>query len=145
MTTIWRPNLDRLYASVAEMEGSESEEEEKDATKKGVKRKRAPPTKGPCEHGVKPRSRCKVCGACPHGKAHCKVCINLRQGRRRSQCGVGGGFCEHGRERSKSKEAGASICEHVAAPSVQVRRVWNLRARPSALSGARNAVGLKSA
>ena len=67
-TTIWRPNLDRLYASVAEMEGSESEEEEKDATKKGVKRKRAPPTKGPCEHGVKPRSRCKVCGGCPHGK-----------------------------------------------------------------------------
>ena len=49
-TTIWRPNLDRLYASVAEMEGSESEEE-KDATKKGVKRKRAPPTKGHASTG----------------------------------------------------------------------------------------------
>ena len=36
MSTIWRPDLDRLYASVAEMEGSESEEEEKDATKKGT-------------------------------------------------------------------------------------------------------------
>ena len=38
MSTIWRPDLDRLCASVAEMEGSESEEEEKHATKKGVKR-----------------------------------------------------------------------------------------------------------
>ena len=45
MSTIWRPNLGRLRASVAEMEGSESEEEEKDATKKGTKRKRAPYTK----------------------------------------------------------------------------------------------------
>ena len=68
MSTIWRPNLGRLRASVAEMEGSESKEEEKNATKKGVKRKRAPPTKGPCEHRVKPRSKCKVCSACPHGK-----------------------------------------------------------------------------
>jgi hypothetical protein len=29
---------------------------------KGAKRKRAPRTKGPCEHGVKYRSKCKVCG-----------------------------------------------------------------------------------
>ena len=60
MSTIWRPNLGRLYAIVAEMEVSEREEEEEDATKKGTKRKRAPPTKGPCEHGVKYRSNCKV-------------------------------------------------------------------------------------
>ena len=102
MSTIWRPNLDRLYASVAEMEGSESEEEEKDATKKGVKRKRGPPTKGPCEHGVKPRSKCKVCNACPHGRQryYCK------------ECG-GSGFCEHGRVRFTCKECGgAGICEH---------------------------------
>ena len=57
MSTIWRPNLGRLRASVAEMDGSESGDEEKDATKKGVKRKRGPPAKGPCEHGVKYRSR----------------------------------------------------------------------------------------
>ena len=101
-TTIWRPNLDRLYASVAEMEGSESEEEQKDATKKGVKRKRAPPTKGPCEHGVKYRSHCKVCNACPHGKwrRFCK------------ECG-GSQICEHGRQRSRCKECGGgSICVH---------------------------------
>jgi hypothetical protein len=102
MSMIWRPNLDRLYASVAEMEGSESEEEQKDATKKGVKRKRGPPTKGSCEHGVKYRSNCTVCRACPHG-------------RRRSQCKECGGasICEHGRIRSTCKECGGSqICEH---------------------------------
>ena len=43
---------------------------------KGAKRKRAPPTKGPCEHGVKYRSNCKVCSACPHGRwrKQCKEC-----------------------------------------------------------------------
>ena len=93
MSTIWRPNLDRLYASVAEMEGSESEMEQKDATKKGVKRKRGPYPKGPCEHGVKPRLNCKVCSACPHGK-------------RRTQCKECGGsqICVHGRRRSRCKE-----------------------------------------
>ena len=116
MSTIWRPDLDRLRASVAEMEGSESEEEEKDATKKGVKRKRAPRPKGPCEHGVKYRSTCKVCSACPHGKR----ALGARSGvsrvhSRRSQCKECGGsaFCEHGRQRSKCKECGGSgICEH---------------------------------
>ena len=82
-------SIDRLRVSVAEMEGSESKEEEKDATKKGTKRKRAPPAKGPCEHGVKYRSKCKVCSACPHGKwrRYCK------------ECG-GASICQHGRIRS---------------------------------------------
>ena len=119
MSTIWRPNLDRLYASVAEMEGSESEEEE-DASKQGTKRKRAPHTKGPCEHGVKWRSQCKVCSACPHGKrrCHCKECGGAsicEHGRIRSQCKECGGasICEHGRQRSYCKECGGSqICEH---------------------------------
>ena len=64
-----------------------------DVAKSGVKRKRAPPTKGPCEHGVKYRSQCKVCSACPHG-------------RRRYACKECGGsqICEHGRVRSKCKE-----------------------------------------
>ncbi len=71
-------------------------------TKKGTKRKVAPPTKGPCEHGVKYRSKCKVCSGCPHG-------------RRRSQCKECGGsqICEHGRRCSTCKECGgAGICEH---------------------------------
>ena len=72
-------------------------------TKKGTKRKRAPPTKGSCPHGVKWRSRCMVCSGCPHGRprSRCK------------ECGGGSGICGHGRQRSKCKECGgAGICEH---------------------------------
>ena len=62
MTTVWRP---RVRIPVPEVDdevevGVEVPEEEL-LTKKGTKRKRAPCTKGPCEHGVKYRSRCKVC------------------------------------------------------------------------------------
>jgi hypothetical protein len=102
--------------------GVEVAEEVNDAglTKKGTKRKRAPPTKGPCEHGVKQRSKCKVCSACPHGRQRyrCKECGGgafCEHGRRRSQCKECGGsaFCEHGRRRSQCKECGGSeLCEH---------------------------------
>ena len=98
MPAIWRPNV-RIELSDVDVEVNATEEE---ATKKGTKRKRAPGTKGPCEHGVKYPSNCKVCSACPHGK-------------RRSTCKECGGsqICEHGRIRSKCKECGgASICEH---------------------------------
>ena len=95
MPAIWRPNvsgpLPDVDVEVGLAEGASS---------KGTKRKRAPPT--PCEHGVKYRSNCKVCSACPHGK-------------RRSQCKEcgGSGICEHGRVRSLCKECGGSqICEH---------------------------------
>ena len=120
MSTIWRPNLDRLRASVAEMEGSESEEEQKDATKKGTKRKRAPPAKGPCEHGVKPRSKCKVCCACPHSRVRSKckecgggsVCVHGRQRSICKECG-GSQICVHGRRRTRCKECGGgSLCVH---------------------------------
>ena len=83
-------------------DGVEVRVTEDDASSKSAKRKRAPPTKGPCEHGVKYRSKCKVCSACPHGK----------QRSRCKECG-GGGICEHGRRRSRCKECGGSqICEH---------------------------------
>ena len=88
---------------------------EDDASSKGAKRKRAPPTKGPCEHGVKPRSQCKVCSGCPHGKRRrfCKECGGAsicEHGRQRSQCKEcgGGSICEHGRIRSKCKECRAA-------------------------------------
>ena len=107
-------------------------------TKQGTKRKRAPPTKGPCEHGVKYRSKCKVCSACPHGKWR-KLVQGVRwvsiceHGRLRSQCKECGGsqclrarswrsavqgvrwvsICEHGRSALSARSAvGASICEH---------------------------------
>ena len=73
MTTVSEPDLDELRASVAELVGRASEEAE-DVWNKGTKRKRAPHTKGPCEHGVKYRSKCKVCRASPHGRrrSNCK-------------------------------------------------------------------------
>ena len=89
--------------AVPNIDGADADEKRKEElTKQGTKRKRAPPTKGPCEHGVKQRSKCKVCSACPHGRwrHHCK------------ECG-GASFCEHGRERYKCKECGGKgICEH---------------------------------
>ena len=93
--TIWRPNVRVTLNEDGEVEDTESEGEE--VTKKGTKRKRAPRTKGPCEHGVKYRSKCKVCSACPHGKWR-SVC---------KECG-GGSICEHGRQRSKCKECHGS-------------------------------------
>ena len=91
-----------------------------EVTKKGTKRKTAPHTKGPCEHGVRPRSSCKVCSACPHGKRRCtckecggaSICVH---GRRRSKCKECGGseICVHGRRRYWCKECGGGgICEH---------------------------------
>ena len=109
MTTWWRPDLKRIRAEIAaeaelelevKVEASDGE-----GAKQGTKRKRAPRTKypkGPCEHGVKYHSQCKVCSACPHGRwrSNCK------------ECG-GGSICEHGRRRSTCKECGGSqICEH---------------------------------
>ena len=87
MTTVWRPDLKRIRAEIAaeaELELEvKVEASDGDGAKQGTKRKRAPPTKGPCEHGVKKRSACKVCSACPHGRRRHRVqgvrwCINLR-------------------------------------------------------------------
>ena len=89
MTTVWRP---RVRIAVPNIDGAEGEVEVPEEVNKGTKRKSAPRTKGPCEHGVKYRSNCKVCSACPHG-------------RRRRECKECGG---------------ASICEHRSyTPSVQ--------------------------
>ena len=121
----WRPNLGRLRASVAEMDGSESGDEEKDPTKGVNAMEERPSREGALQHGVKYRSRCKVCSACPHGKqrSYCKECGGsafastvvgaLVQGSRRP--------CVHGRVRSTCKECGGgSICVHGRMhPSVQ--------------------------
>ena len=91
MTTVWRP---KVRIPVPNIDGADVDEKRRDeSTTKGTKRKRAPNTKGPCEHGVKRRSKCKVCSACPHG-------------RRRWDCKECGGsqICEHGRRRYRCKE-----------------------------------------
>ena len=69
LTTVWRPRVRiEVRDVVVEVESKAEVTEEELLTTKGTKRKRAPRTKGPCEHGVKQRSRCKVCGACPHAR-----------------------------------------------------------------------------
>ena len=126
MTTIWRPHWlikhiepvkeevpdddvpDVKVEPVADDDGINAEDGTTPSEGKGAKRKRAPPTKGPCEHGVKQRSRCKVCSACPHGRMRyrCKEC---------------GGVC--------------NLRARSCAQSVQgVRWGINLRARSQALS-----------
>ena len=94
MPSIWRPNVRVTLDEYGEVEDTERGGEE--VTKKGTKRKRAPLAKGPCEHGVKYRSQCKVCGACPHGNRRCRC----------KECG-GSGICQHGRRRHGCKE-----CSH---------------------------------
>ena len=107
--------------------------EQKDATKKGTKRKRAPYTKGPCEHGVKYRSNCKVCSACPHGSGASvqgvRWGLNLRA--RSPALSVQGG-------------GGGSICSTAVSYSCKVRRVWNLQHGRRPVT-ARSAAGARSA
>ena len=117
-TTVWQTIVIRDLLLDVDVEPGVAEKE--DATVKGTKRKRAPHTKGPCEHGVKYRSQCKVCLKCEHGRNRyaCKECGGSRfceHGRQRSRCKECGGasICEHGRIRYQCKECGGSgICEH---------------------------------
>ena len=51
-TTVWRP---RVRLEVPNSDDAKGEVEVPEEVNKGMKRKRAPPTKGPCEHGVKYR------------------------------------------------------------------------------------------
>jgi len=117
-TTIWRPKVRIDVPDVGDIDDKDTRRDE--STKKGTKRKRAPMHHGPCEHGVKYRSNCKVCSACPHGRRRydCKECGGkgtCEHGRKHSKCKECGGseICEHGRERTRCKECGGSqICEH---------------------------------
>ena len=117
-TTVWRP---RVRIAVPDIDGANVDEKRRDElTTKGTKRKIAPMHRGPCEHGVKYRSNCKVCSGCPHGRrrSQCKECGGsgiCKHGRERTRCKEcgGGSICEHGRRRSRCKECGGSqICEH---------------------------------
>ena len=115
---MWRP---KVRIPVPDVDGADVEENRREElTTKGTKRKRAPPTKGPCEHGVKYRSNCKVCSACPHGRERyeCKECGGKGVCDHGHVCSIckecgGSSICEHGRQRSQCKECGGSqICEH---------------------------------
>ena len=120
-TTIWRPDVRMSLDENGEVEDTEKSgrggDEEGDEAEESLTRTY---TKGPCEHGVKYRSTCKVCSTCPHGRrrSQCRECGGAsicEHGRQRSQCKECGGvsICEHGRERSRCKECGGSqICEY---------------------------------
>ena len=105
-----------MRIAVPDIDGADVDENRRDElTTKGTKRKIAPKHFGPCEHGVKKRSKCKVCRACPHGRqrSDCKECGGAsicEHGRVRSQCKECGGsqICEHGRQRCKFKECGGA-------------------------------------
>ena len=88
----------------------------------GHEAEESPYTKGPCEHGVKYRSHCKVCSACPHGKWRrlCKEC----GGAQSASTVVSAHQC---------KECGGVVesASTVAAPTCKECVVSNLRARPS--------------
>ena len=119
MTTVWRPRV-RIVIEDGDAEVGIQDVKDLVLTKKGTKRKIAPKHHGPCEHGVKYRSSCKVCRACPHGRQRyfCKECGGgafCEHGRISSTCKECGGarICEHGRQRHQCKECGGSqICEH---------------------------------
>ena len=152
MTTVWRPRVRIDVPDVGDAEKTDTSREK--LTNKGTKRKRAPRHYGPCEHGVKPRSKCKVCSACPHGRerSHCKECGGgsiCEHGRERSGCKECGGasICEHGRVRSICKECGGSaICEH-GRQRPTCRSAVGHRYASTIVSAmdARSAVGLESA
>ena len=141
-TTVWRPHVRQSLPGTHEIEVKVGANEQ-DGVKQGVKRKRAPRTKGPCEHGVKHArsARCAalvrtVVGAVSARSAvvhqyastvvmrtQCKECGGSQSAStvvcalQCKECG-GSGICEHGRQRSACKECGgASICEH--GPSVR--------------------------
>ena len=137
MTTVWRPRVRIAVPNVGDAENTDTSREE--STKKGTKRKRAPPSTGAVRaRGEAPLEgarcavlvrtvvgalMCKECGGasiCEHGRLRfqCKECGGAsicEHGRRRSRCKECGGsaICEHGRQRYQCKECGgAGICEH---------------------------------
>ena len=148
MTTVWRPRVRIDVPDVGDAENTDTSREE--STKKGTKRKRAPPTKGPCEHGVKTRSKCKVCSRLS-ARSSAPSVQGVRWGMQsastvvvRSHCKECGGasICEHGRQRHRCKECGGSqsastvVSAHSARSAVGHGICEHGRVRSSARSAA---------
>ena len=140
MPAIWRPNVSGPLPDVdVEVEVTE------DASSKGTKRKRAPPTKGPCEHGVKYRSKCKVCSACPHGRQaltalglKCKVTVRSAAGAQSASTVVSA----HSARSAVGLESASTVVSAIGA-----RSAVGLKSASTVVSAliARSAVGLQSA
>ena len=134
MTTVWRPHVRR---EIPNSDDAKVEVEVPEEVNKGVKRKRAPPTKGPCEHGVKYRSKCKVCSACPHGR---------QRSHARSAAGLEYASTVVSALTARSAVVHQSASTVVGASVQGVRWGINLRARSSALSvqGVRWCINLRA-
>ena len=151
MTTVWRPRVRIDVPDVGDAENTDTSREE--LTKKGTKRKIAPMHHGPCEHGVKHRSNCKVCSACPHGRRRLSARSAVGQQSASTvvsasckECG-GSQICEHGRGALSARSAVGhqSASTVVCALSARSAVGINLRARSSSALSARSAVGHQSA
>ena len=136
---MWRP---RVRIAVEDIDKVEEEAKDASLKTKGTKRKRAPPTKGPCEHGVKYRSNCKVCSACPHGRwrSQCKECGGSQSAstvvsalHARSAVGQESASTVVGAVSARSAVGLESASTVVSALVQGVRWCINLRARSSAL------------
>ena len=129
MSTIWRIDLDRLRASIAEMEGSESEEEEGCDQ---VKRKRAPPRGAVRARGEVGRMQGVRCLSTCRGALGARSAVGLDSVSTvvSARCRVPwaqsastvvsalvqgvwwGSICQHGRQRCTARSGGSQICEH---------------------------------
>ena len=127
MTTVWRPRVRIAVPNVGDAENTDTSRDE--STKKGTKRKRAPPSTG----AVRARGEASLDGArravrvrTVVGALMCKECGGAsicEHGRRRSQCKEcgGGSMCEHGRRRSECKECGGSQSASTVVSAISAR------------------------
>ena len=123
MTTVWRPRVRIAVPDVGDAENTDTSREE--STKKGTKRKRAPPTKGPCEHGVKTRSNVQgvQCLSARSSRRQCKECGGAVQSASTVVCAL----------IARSAVGHQSASTVVSAYSARSAVGLNLRARSSAL------------
>ena len=128
MTTVWRPRVRIAVPNVGDAEGEV--DNPRGGEQEGTKRKRAPPTKGPCEHGVKAArtARCAALVRTVVGAVSARSAVGHQSASTvvialsaRSAVGhqsastvvialharsaVGSSICEHGRERHTARSA----------------------------------------
>jgi hypothetical protein len=152
MTTVWRPKVRIPVPKVDdEVEAGVEVPEEELLTVKGTKRKRGPYTKGPCEHGVKHRSKlqgvqrlsarssalsCKECGGVHILRARSSALYSAR-----SAVGLEYASTVVSALSARSAVVHQSASTVVSAIMQGVRWVIILRARSSCALSARSAVG----
>ena len=133
-TTIWRPNGRVTLDEDGEVDDTERGGEE--VTKKGTKRKGAPPTKGPCEHGVKYRSQCR-----------CAALVRTGSGADSARSAVGLESASTVVSALVARSAVGAQSASTVVYAIDARSAVGLESASTVVSAlrARSAVGLKSA